>query len=257
MNSGSKMNPAQLEMNRLGKELAQSVKELKTHPFILNCAGFKPADETNGKIERSITESLALVSFPDDWKKSYTEACDFLSENLSEENIRYITYIFDTLEKILNNGDFCDGLLSREFFIVVANFAYFLNSDYDIPNYAIFLKKWINELRHIKDIELEDEEGNLIMKSYVEEYESGTKSKPRVLSRLEYMNEALDKWLSENGTVSAGDDCIDRYTPQVDEIIENVVSEDSVDEFVKEFNLIPLIDNISDKNKQIILQIKS
>lgn len=201
-NSGAPMNVAQLGKSRLGAKLAPLIVEISEHRFILDRCGFTAKNKIKGIVERSIGEALALISFGSSgWIKDYNELCLKMADCVSEEDINKLKYILDKLEEITyKTKELREHMVNKEFFIVIANFAYFLEKDYKAECYADFLQKFVSEIKYQKIINTHDldENGNEIFDSYISVYEKSTKDKNVIESRLNQMNEWLDTYLNEN-----------------------------------------------------------
>ena len=197
LNSGKKMNKAQIGMTALTADWANYVVELSKHPFIKDKCGFSNKNETQGFITRSIGEALMLVNYQDYWLKDYKELCHFLADgNLSQEHIDHMKKMFDILDEVLPvNEKIQEMLKPKEFFIVMNNFAYFLTKGYKNECYTMFLEAFVEELKDIGYIPIE-EDG--VFLSYSEICPRGEKSTGAVIDRVESMAYWLDKYLAEN-----------------------------------------------------------
>ena len=197
LNSGKKMNKAQIGMTALTADWANYVVELSKHPFIKDKCGFSNKNETQGFVTRSIGEALMLVNYQDYWLKDYKELCRFLADgNLSQEHIDHMKNMFDILDEILPIHEGIQEILKpKEFFIVMNNFSHFLTKGYKNECYAMFLKTFVEELKNIGYIPIE-EDG--VFLSYSEICPRGEKSTGAVVDRVESMDYWLDKYLEEN-----------------------------------------------------------
>ena len=201
-NSGTKMNDAQIGKNRLGTEFARIVTDLSHHSFIKNKCGFTTDNRIKGVIDRSINEALMLVNFgTENWVSSHKDLCRKLSNWLEVEHTDKLKEMFDDLDNVLIEDKEIKAYLTlKEFFVVLANYKHFLNSNYKKECYAMFLNDFVKELSCIKNIATGevDEGGEDIYDSFRNVYMNGTKQKPMVESRLEKMNEMLDEYLTKN-----------------------------------------------------------
>lgn len=197
LNSGKKMNKAQIGMTALTADWAKYVVELSKHSFIKDKCGFSNKNETQGFITRSIGEALMLVNYQDYWLKDYKELCRFLADgNLSQEHIDHMKNMFDILDEILPIHEGIQEMLKpKEFFIVMNNFSHFLTKGYKNECYAMFLKAFVEELKDIGYIAIDEDD---IFLSYSEICPRGEKSTGAVIDRVESMTYWLDKFLEEN-----------------------------------------------------------
>ena len=237
-NNGTKMNDAQIGKNRLGVEFARIVIELSEHSFIKNKCGFTDDNRKKGVIDRSINEALMLVNFgTENWVSSHKDLCRKLSNWLEVEHTEKMREMFDDLDEFLGEDKAVQDYLSlKEFFVVMANYKHFLDSDYKKECYAMFLNDFVKELSYVKNIATGevDDNGEDIYDCFRNVYMNGTKQKPVVEARLEKMNEMLDEYLAQN--------CEGMFTDEEDEAemeeIENICLENEGEElagFAMEF----------------------
>ena len=204
-NSGSQMNVAQIGVNALGVNWASSVRNLSNHSFIKNCCKFSENDDNSSKTMRAVGEALMAVNFIEDWNKKNEAMCTFLSQNLTEGCVDGMASMFDILEDIIPaEDDIIKHLSFKEFFVVMANFAYFLSIEkegmvYDSACYTDFIRNWVREAMfevysEADEDDFEDEEALTY-----ELLASKQAREPHVVQeRVRVMNEFLDKYLEEN-----------------------------------------------------------
>lgn len=214
-NSGTAMNVAQIGKSTLGVTFAQHVSKLAMHPFIREKCGFTYKNEIAAVVERSIAESLALVNFgTDGWMSEYKALCRRLANWMDEECIDRLREMFDILEEVVpEDKEIKAYLVNKEFFITMANFAHFLDTDYAYECYGKFLYAFVHDLMKRKNIPTGevDDFGNEIEKNYMEVYMTSGKQPKFVESRLEKLNEIMDEWLAENcaGELREDEECDD------------------------------------------------
>ena len=200
-NSGTKMNDAQIGKNRLGAEFARLVTNLTNHSFIINKCGFTHDNRIKGVIDRAVNEALMLCFFgTENWTSNHKDLCRRLSGWLTKENTAEMEKMFEILDDVIEEDDkIAEYLNLKEFFVVMANFRYFLNFDYKPEAYAMFLRDFIYTLIDEKCIETGelDDDGNEILDSFKNVYMTGTKQKPNIESRLSYMNNLMENYLVE------------------------------------------------------------
>ena len=201
-NSGTAMNVAQIGKSTLGVNFARRVSELAMHSFIQDKCGFTYKNEVAAVVERSIAESLALVNFgTDGWIAEYKALCRRLANWLDEECIDRLREMFDILEEVVPEDDEIQAyLVNKEFFITMANFSHFLDTDYAYECYGKFLYAFVHDLMKRRNIPTGESDvfGNEILKNYMEVYMTSGKQPKFVESRLEKLNEIMDNWLAEN-----------------------------------------------------------
>ena len=208
-NNGTKMNDAQIGKNRLGAEFARIVIELSNHRFIKNKCGFTDEDRKKGTIDRAVNEALMLVNFgAENWVTSHKDLCRKLSNWITTEHTDKLREIFDELDEIMpelskdipEEKEILEYLKLKEFFVVMANYHHFRDCGYKNECYAQFLREFITETSHIKNIPTGeiDEDGEDIFDSFRNIYMQGSKQKGSIESRLETMNNMLDEYLAEN-----------------------------------------------------------
>ena len=214
-NSGTAMNVAQVGKSTLGVTFARHVSELAMHSFIQDKCGFTYKNEIAAVVDRSIAESLALVNFgTDGWIADYKALCRRLANWLDEECVDRLREMFDILEEVVpEDKEIQAYLVNKEFFITMANFAHFLDTDYAYECYGKFLYAFVHDLMKGKNIQTGevDDFGNEILKNYTEVYMTSGKQPKFVESRLEKLNEIMDNWLAENcaGELREDEECDD------------------------------------------------
>ena len=90
-------------------------------------------------------------------------------------------------------------MVNKEFFIVMANFAYFVDKGYPLNCYDKFIQQFVSEKKYEKIIRTDDidENGDDIYDSYISIYETGTKRIDIIENRLNQMNKWLDEYLEQ------------------------------------------------------------
>ena len=213
LNSGTAMNIAQIGKNTLGVTFARHVSELALHSFIQDKCGFTYKNEIAAVVDRSIAESLALVNFgTDGWIADYKALCRRLANWLDEACVDRLRKMFDILEEVIpEDKEIQAYLVNKEFFITMANFAHFLDTDYAYECYGKFLYAFVHDLMKEKNIQTGEVDafGNEILKNYTEVYMTSGKQPKFVESRLEKLNEIMDNWLAENcaGELREDEEC--------------------------------------------------
>ena len=215
LNSGTAMNIAQIGKNTLGVTFARHVSELALHSFIQDKCGFTYKNEIAAVVDRSIAESLALVNFgTDGWIADYKALCRRLANWLDEACVDRLREMFDILEEVVpEDKEIQAYLVNKEFFITMANFAHFLDTDYAYECYGKFLYAFVHDLMKRRNIPTGESDvfGNEILKNYTEVYMTSGKQPKFVESRLEKLNEMMDNWLAENcaGELREDEECDD------------------------------------------------
>ena len=101
-NEGRQMNPAQKGMTRLGVHFANIVKNISSMSFFEDAIGdYKPSQFKNGVINRVIVESLMTTCYLDMWTKDYSEVCDFIKSNASNDDFETFRGYVDRLEECI------------------------------------------------------------------------------------------------------------------------------------------------------------
>lgn len=200
-NSGAPMNVAQIGKSYLGVKLADEITKLAQHDIIMAKCGFSATNEIKGLIERSVGESLALVSLGlDYWKSDYKELCSDMAQAISQEDVDKLKKLYDNFdEAVSDTEELRKHMVNKEFFIVMANFAYFMEKGYPLACYDKFIQQFVSEKKYEKIIKTDDidKNGNDIYESYIKVYETGTKKAEVISSRLNQMNKWLDEYLEQ------------------------------------------------------------
>lgn len=223
-NSGSPMNVAQIGKSSLGDKLATVIKEMSEHRFVLDKCGFSSQNKIKGVTERSVGEALGLVSFGvNGWIKDYKELCLKMANCIEESDIDWFKTLLDKLDEATYRTEELEKhMVNKEFFIVLANFSYFMEKNYKMKCYGQFLQSFVSDIKYRKVINTNelDDNGDEIYDSYVSIYEKSTKNKSVVESRLEQMNAMLDEYL---------ENCGEMIESEEESYVEDEVSEFSLD----------------------------
>lgn len=247
-NNGTKMNDAQIGKNRLGVEFARIVIDLSQHSFIKNKCGFTDDNRKKGVIDRAINEALMLVNFgTENWVSSHKDLCRKLSNWLETEHTDRLREMFNDLDNIISEDkEIRDYLTLKEFFVAMANYKHFLDTDYRKECYGMFLRDFVKELSLIKNIPTGevDDDGNDVYGSFKTVYMNGTKQKGSIEERLAKMNEMLDIYLEEH--------CCGMH--EEDEEMEDCEENNELDSFINEFIATEISHNTEDTAIKAIMQ---
>ena len=248
-NNGTKMNDAQIGKNRLGVEFARIVIELSQHSFIKNKCGFTDDNRKKGIIDRAINESLMLVNFgTENWVSSHKDLCRKLSNWLETEHTDRLREMFNDLDNIIEEDkEIKDYLTLKEFFVAMANYKHFLDTDYKKECYGMFLSSFIKELSLVKNIPTGevDDDGNDVYGSFKSVYMTGTKQKGSIEERLTKMNEMLDAYLEEHCEGMFEDD---------EEVEEQGTDTNEMENFINEFIATEIPHNTADTALRAFMQ---
>lgn len=200
-NSGAPMNAAQIGKSYLGVKLADEITKLAQHDIIMAKCGFSATNEIKGLVERSVGESLALIALGVDyWKSDYKELCSDMAKSISREDVDRIKDLYDKFDEAVSDTEkLRKHMVNKEFFIVMANFAYFVDKGYPLNCYDKFIQQFVSEKKYEKIIRTDDidENGDDIYDSYISIYETGTKRIDIIENRLNQMNKWLDEYLEQ------------------------------------------------------------
>ena len=200
-NSGAPMNVAQIGKSYLGVKLADEITKLAQHDIIMAKCGFSATNEIKGLVERSVGESLALIALGVDyWKSDYKELCSDMAKSISMEDVDRIKDLYDKFDEAVSDTEkLRKHMVNKEFFIVMANFAYFVDKGYPLNCYDKFIQQFVSEKKYEKIIRTDDidENGDDIYDSYISIYETGTKRIDIIENRLNQMNKWLDEYLEQ------------------------------------------------------------
>ena len=205
-NSGKPMNAAQIGVNLLGINWATQINQLTKHDFISDNTGFTLKDFNRDMVHASISEALMLMNFPNEWRSGAKDIGAFLGGHLEQEYIDEFREMMDELHNELPDDDEIvkDNFKSKEFFIIMANFAHYRQAhNGSTQTYVKFLDRWFSEYMYRNSSELTGE--NILLSkeeepvSYAEfSDERRSKSSNIVMAKLAYMNEIMDRWISEH-----------------------------------------------------------
>lgn len=100
-NQAKPMNVCQKGITHLGLEFARIVKDMSHLSFFTDeCGKYTPTELSNGTIERVISESIMSAFFLSDWKKTSTDAADYLKDHATSKEFEWLRDAFDRLSNI-------------------------------------------------------------------------------------------------------------------------------------------------------------
>ena len=197
-NSGKPMNASQIGVNNLGVDYSIKIRNLARHPFIMDCCGFTATDKKKSNELRAIAEGIMLSNYPEDWKKDFQDIGDFLNANLTDNIILETKANYDRLYKVIpqNNEHIEKFLTLKDFPIIMAAYDYFLSKDLDDDYFGLFIEEWCTNVAPVVSEELIDKHGNQC--DYSTYFRDGGKSKTKVIERVQYIDDCMDKFFKEN-----------------------------------------------------------
>lgn len=150
LNDGKPMNNSQKAVLKLGVEYASKIKEISTSEFF-NDGKFKASEEKKNAYERICVDSLMVISFLTNWKKSTTDNAKYIAANATYGDIEVFAEEVNRLQSIVDR-DMYSLFTLKETHIWLALFDKFTNLELDDEKFGEFLTEFINEL-HAKEID--------------------------------------------------------------------------------------------------------
>ena len=124
-NQAKPMTVSQRGITHLGREFAQIVKGMARLPFFTEgCGTFTAAEFSNGTIDRVIVESVMAIYFLDNWKKSNSDAAEFLKAHATRKEFDGFEDILGRISE-LDTDRVKDMFTAKDTFLWMAIFAKF------------------------------------------------------------------------------------------------------------------------------------
>lgn len=155
-NEGKSMTAPQKGITRLGEEYAGIVKSISNMTFFKDMGGYKISEFKNGTVNRVVIESVMVINFLDNWKKTQEDMCAFLKEEATVAD-------FDEFEEIVYRVEDMVGRLeetesdrisemfnSKDSFLWFGLFAKFIDLDVADELFANFMLEFAQSLHNKK-----------------------------------------------------------------------------------------------------------
>lgn len=224
------MSVAQKGVTYLGEDFTKIVKTLSAKPFFKEKGNYSPSESYNGKLDRTIIESIMSINFLDKWNKSNDVNCSYLKENAKVKQFNVLESIIDRLYDVVTDevNDLFDSKNSFVWFTLFDRFTKTKigRSETEDEKFVEFLAAYKEELhsRKIDGMTTEDID-----------YNAGTKGRVAVRKKLEHIEALMNEFLGI----------------EVSEGVESFNTNDTIDSYISEFCSTNLMNNAvsGDANK--------
>lgn len=169
-------------------KFAEQIRDITKRSFFIKNCDIKDSDKENGILERTITESVMVINYKDNWSKNGKKLATYINDNASEEQFEKLNNNIARLENIVTD-DTKSLFNAKDSFIWFAFFEKFTELGFDDNKFAEFLRAFVNGLRN-KSVD-----GKLFDK--VDEVGS-TKDKSVILSKLHILETLMYEFLNIN-----------------------------------------------------------
>ena len=186
-NQGKPMNGMQKGITKLGEDFARKVKEISALPFFRD-NGFTFKQEINGTFERVVIESVMLINFTNEWKKTPEEIATYVDNNASFEMFEDVEDSIIRLQEIVTDKS---SILfnAKNTFLWLALFDRFKKLKFDDVLFNDFLECFINEMQY--------EKINGVTYINIDEGKN-TKDKQLLIRKLEHLGLLMDLYFQSN-----------------------------------------------------------
>lgn len=221
-NQSKPMSVAQKGVTYLGEDFTKIVKTLSAKPFFKEKGNYSPSESYNGKLDRTIIESIMSINFLDKWNKSNDVNCSYLKENAKVKQFNVLESIIDRLYDVITDevNDLFDSKNSFVWFTLFDRFTKTKigRSETEDEKFVEFLAAYKEELhsRKIDGMTTEDID-----------YNAGTKGRVAVRKKLEHIEALMNEFLGI----------------EVSEGVESFNTNDTIDSYISEFCSTNLMNN--------------
>lgn len=221
-NQSKPMSVAQKGVTYLGEDFTKIVKTLSAKPFFKEKGNYSPSEAYNGKLDRTIIESIMSINFLDKWNKSNDVNCSYLKENAKVKQFNVLESIIDRLYDVVTDevNDLFDSKNSFVWFTLFDRFTKTKigRSETEDEKFVEFLAAYKEELhsRKIDGMTTEDID-----------YNAGTKGRVAVRKKLEHIEALMNEFLGI----------------EVSEGVESFNTNDTIDSYISEFCSTNLMNN--------------
>lgn|GEM_PF-430947 len=221
-NQSKPMSVAQKGVTYLGEDFTKIVKTLSAKPFFKEKGNYSPSESYNGKLDRTIIESIMSINFLDKWNKSNDVNCSYLKENAKVKQFNVLESIIDRLYDVVTDevNDLFDSKNSFVWFTLFDRFTKTKigRSETEDEKFVEFLAAYKEELhsRKIDGMTTEDID-----------YNAGTKGRVAVRKKLEHIEALMNEFLGI----------------EVSEGVESFNTNDTIDSYISEFCSTNLMNN--------------
>lgn len=211
-------------------KFAEQIRDITKRSFFVNNCDIKDSDKENGILERTITESVMVINYKDNWSKNGKKLATYINDNASEEQFEKLNNNIARLENIVTD-DTKSLFNAKDSFIWFAFFEKFTELGFDDNKFADFLRAFVNGLRNKsvdgKLFDKVDEVGSTkdksvvlsklhILETLMYEFLNINKEDLKEIDVLEFIKENVNSEIN-NDDIELYNDCLDSMTVELDQ----------------------------------------
>ena len=211
-------------------KFAEQIRDITKRSFFVNNCDIKDSDKENGILERTITESVMVINYKDNWSKNGKKLATYINDNASEEQFEKLNNNIARLENIVTD-DTKSLFNAKDSFIWFAFFEKFTELGFDDNKFAEFLRAFVNGLRNKsvdgKLFDKADEVGSTkdksvilsklhILETLMYEFLNIKKEDLKEIDVLEFVKENVNSEIN-NDDIELYKDCLDSMTVELDQ----------------------------------------
>lgn len=211
-------------------KFAEQIRDITKRSFFVNNCDIKDSDKENGILERTITESVMVINYKDNWSKNGKKLATYINDNASEEQFEKLNNNIARLENIVTD-DTKSLFNAKDSFIWFAFFEKFTELGFDDNKFADFLRAFVSGLRNKsvdgKLFDKVDEVGSTkdksvilsklhILETLMYEFLNIKKEYLKEIDVLEFVKENVNSEIN-NDDIELYNDCLDSMTVELDQ----------------------------------------
>lgn len=211
-------------------KFAEQIRDITKRSFFINNCDIKDSDKENGILERTITESVMVINYKDNWSKNGKKLATYINDNASQEQFEKLNNNIARLENIVTD-DTKSLFNAKDSFIWFAFFEKFTELGLDDNKFAEFLRAFVNGLRNKsvdgKLFDKVDEVGSTkdksvilsklhILETLMYEFLNINKEDLKEIDVLEFVKENVNSEIN-NDDIELYNDCLDSMTVELDQ----------------------------------------
>ena len=174
-------------------KFAEQIRDITKRSFFINNCDIKDSDKENGILERTITESVMVINYKDNWSKNGKKLATYINDNASEEQFEKLNNNIARLENIVTD-DTKSLFNAKDSFIWFALFDKFTQTGLNDVEFGKFLNAFVGGLRSKavdgKQFDTVDETGS-------------TKDKSVIVDKLHILEVLMNEYLHIEKTENA------------------------------------------------------
>lgn len=211
-------------------KFAEQIRDITKRSFFINNCDIKDSDKENGILERTVTESVMITNYKDNWNKNGKKIATYINDNATEEQFEKLNNNIARLENIVTD-DTKSLFNAKDSFIWFAFFEKFTELGFDDNKFAEFLRAFVSGLRNKsvdgKLFDKVDEVGSTkdksvilsklhILETLMYEFLNIKKEDLKEIDVLEFVKENVNSEIN-NDDIELYNDCLDSMTIELDQ----------------------------------------